>query len=117
MKRGTKPLNPIGRRSRKHLTLNVELKRQAQAEGWFDHCEMKSLSLEWPFWPCYGRLTFAHSLKTEARLQLSGAERERTDREVARVCERHHYFVLDLLSPALTAKLVRLAIARRETEV
>src|SRR5690242_12655054 len=92
-----KPMNRIGKVGRRRLALVAELTEQATREGWINTCELTRV-LRWngvSFSSCSGPLTFCHSQKCSKR-----GRDPVLDREVARGCEGHHFFVLDLLPPA-----------------
>lgn len=106
-----KALNRIGPVTKRRLALVAELTEQATREGWLNICEVapvlraKGIS----FRNCGGAKTFAHSVKCHKR-----GKDAVLDREVARCCSQHHFYLLDLLPPEQTAEVVRAAIARRE---
>ncbi len=115
IKRGSVPMRrtrmrPIGRRGRERLRVNSELHAQASLEGWHSICEIAPILRERGIdnSPCLGPLTFAHSRKAHRR----GSDPVLA-RTVARGCEFHHFFKLDLLAPKLTEAIVLEAIERR----
>ncbi len=112
MRRGTTPISPIGTVGRAHLALNVELTKQAREEDWFHICELRPVLVEFGLAGrrCSGPLTFAHSRKHRGNDPV-------LDREVARGCEGHHFYVLDELHPRLQERIVRECISRRNTVV
>jgi hypothetical protein len=115
MARGRKRLNPVGKVGRRRIGVSRELTAEAKQNG-HDFCELAPILREFGIddSPCLGPLTNAHSVKTSARMEYHGAERERLERESARGCKRHHYFSTDLKDHETQAKIVRAAIARRE---
>jgi hypothetical protein len=111
MARGKVPMNPIGDVGRARLELNKELTKQAVSEDWLHVCELKAVLVEHGLASprCSGPLTFAHSKKHRG-------DNENLAREVARGCEGHHFYTLDLLPPRLAEMIVLEAIARRTME-
>lgn len=99
-----KPMNRIGPVGRRRLAAN---KKRPE----INHCEIGPILKQRgiTFVRCLGDLTWAHSVKAHKR----GRDPE-LEKEVARSCETHHYYVLDLLRPELTAEIVREAIRRRD---
>lgn len=104
----------VGKRGRANQATARGRRLKAWAEGWLV-CEIGPLLRERGLTesPCGGEITLCHSLKTEARRQLIGEAREQADDEVAGGCTAHHYYCLDLQASAVTAEIVREAIARR----
>ena len=112
------PLKRIGKVGKKRLAASKRFRREREKAG-RQSCEIASILRERGIdtGPCIGPLTAAHSLKTSARADYHGKERERLDNEVCDACERHHYFVLDLLAPQRTLDIVREAIRRRNADM
>lgn len=104
-RKARKPMNKIGKVSKRRLAANKARKPLAEQIG---RCEvgpiLKARGIT--FRNCLGDLTWAHSRKHRGNDPV-------LEEEVARCCTLHHYYVLDLLPPAQTAEIVREAIRLR----